>query len=331
MAIKIILEAGINHNGSLKRAKKMIDIASKAKADYVKFQTFAAAELVTKNAPKANYQKNNTKKKETQYKMLKKVELSEKDHIQLIQYCKKKKISFLSSPFSIKSFNLLRKLGLKIIKIPSGEINNYPYLKYIGKFNKKIILSSGMSNLIEIKDAVKILTRAGTLKSNITVLHCNTEYPSPLQDINLNAMLTIKKKLGLKVGYSDHSLSRMVPIVATTLGAQIIEKHFTMNKNLPGPDHKASLNPSEVFQMVEDIKEVEKILGSYIKKPTSSEKKNIKIARKSIIAKTSIKKGEKFSEENITTKRPGYGISPMRWNKILHKISNKNYKKNDLL
>jgi len=329
--ITIILEAGINHNGSLKRAKKMIDIASKAKADYVKFQTFVADELVTKSAPKANYQKNNTKKQETQYMMLKKLELSEKDHIQLIQYCKKKKINFLSSPFSIKSFNLLRRLGLKIIKIPSGEINNYPYLKYIGKFNKKIIISSGMSNLIEIKDAVKILTRAGTLKSNITVLHCNTEYPSPIQDINLNAMLTIKKKLGLKVGYSDHSLSRMVPIVATTLGAQIIEKHFTMNKNLPGPDHKASLNPSEVFQMVEDIKEVEKILGSYVKKSTSSEKKNIKIARKSIVAKTSIKKGEKFSEENITTKRPGYGISPMRWNKILHKISNKNYKKNDIL
>jgi len=332
MAIKIILEAGVNHNGSLSRAKKMIDIASKAKVDYVKFQTFVADELVTKSAPKANYQKVNTKKKrETQYEMLKKLELSENAHIQLIKHCKKRKINFLSSPFSVKSFNLLKKLGLKIIKIPSGEINNYPYLKHIGKFNKKIIISSGMSNLIEIKNAVKILTSAGTLKKNITVLHCNTEYPSPLKDINLNAMLTIKKKLGLKIGYSDHSLSRMVPIAVTTLGAQIIEKHFTMDKNLPGPDHKASLNPSEVFQMVNDIREVEKILGSYIKKPTTSEKKNIKIARKSIVAKTSIKKGEIFSEDNITTKRPGYGISPMRWNKILNKISNKNYKKNDFL
>ena len=331
MPIKIILEAGVNHNGSLGRAKKMIDFASKAKADYVKFQTFVADELVTKGAPKANYQKINTKKKETQYQMLKKLELSEKDHIELIKHCKKRKINFLSSPFSIKSFNLLKKLGLKIIKIPSGEINNYPYLKYIGKFNKKIIISSGMSNLIEIKKAVKILTSVGTLKNNITVLHCNTEYPSPLKDINLNAMLTIKKKLGLKIGYSDHSLSKMVPIAATTLGAQIIEKHFTMNKNLPGPDHKASLNPSEVFQMVRNIREVEKILGDYIKKPSSSEKKNIKIARKSIVAKISIKKGEKFSEDNITTKRPGYGISPMKWNKILNKISNKNYKKNDLL
>jgi N,N'-diacetyllegionaminate synthase len=332
MTIKIILEAGVNHNGSLSRAKKMIDIASKAKADYVKFQTFVADELVTKTAPKANYQKINTKKKrETQYEMLKKLELSENAHIQLIKHCKKRNINFLSSPFSVKSFNLLKKLGLKIIKIPSGEINNYPYLKHIGKFNKKIIISSGMSNLIEIRNAVKILTSAGTLKKNITVLHCNTEYPSPLKDINLKAMLTIKKRLGLKIGYSDHSLSRMVPIAATTLGAQIIEKHFTMDKNLPGPDHKASLNPSEVFQMVKDIREVEKILGSFIKKPTISEKKNIKIARKSIVAKTSIKKGEIFSKDNITTKRPGYGISPMKWNKILNKISNKNYKKNDLL
>jgi len=331
MPIKIILEAGVNHNGSLKKAKKMIDIASKAQADYIKFQTFTADDLVTKTAPKALYQKRNTKKQETQYKMLKKLELSEKDHIKLIKYSNKKKIKFLSSPFSIKSFNLLRKLGLRTIKIPSGEINNYPYLKYIGRFNKKIILSTGMSYLSEVKNAIKILTKAGTNKKNIIVLHCNTEYPSPLKDINLNSMITLKKKLGLKVGYSDHSLGKVVPIVATSLGASVIEKHFTLNKNFSGPDHKASLSPFEVFEMIKNIKEVEKILGSYTKKPTSSEKKNIKIARKSIIAKSIIKKGEKFSVRNLTTKRPGSGISPMKWNKILNKVANKNYKKDDII
>tara|TARA_Y100000590_G_C15694639_1_gene1004664 strand:+ start:418 stop:1413 length:996 start_codon:yes stop_codon:yes gene_type:complete len=331
MKTQIILEAGVNHNGDLDKAKKMIDIASKAGADFIKFQTFEAKNLLTRKAPKAFYQKKNTKKKESQYKMLKKFELSEKDHIELIKHCKRKKINFLSSPFSIESFDLLKKLRLKIIKIPSGEINNLPYLKYIGKFKKKIILSTGMSYLSEVKDAIKILVKSGTPKKNITVLHCNTEYPSPLQDINLKAMNTIREKLGVKVGYSDHTIGDTTSIAATSLGASIIEKHFTLNKNFSGPDHKSSLLPSEVFKMVEKIRATEKILGSNVKKPSFSESKNRKIVRKSIIANRFIKCGEKFTEKNLTTKRPGYKISPMNWNKIIGKKSKKNYKKDDFI
>ncbi len=331
MKTQIILEAGVNHNGDLDKAKKMIDIASKAGADFIKFQTFEAKNLLTRKAPKAFYQKKNTKKKESQYKMLKKFELSEKDHIELIKHCKRKKINFLSSPFSIESFDLLKKLRLKIIKIPSGEINNLPYLKYIGKFKKKIILSTGMSYLSEVKDAIKILVKSGTPKKNITVLHCNTEYPSPLQDINLKAMNTIREKLGVKVGYSDHTIGDTTSIAATSLGASIIEKHFTLNKNFSGPDHKSSLLPSEVFKMVEKIRATEKILGSNVKKPSFSESKNRKIVRKSIIANRFIKCGEKFTEKSLTTKRPGYKISPMNWNKIIGKKSKKNYKKDDFI
>ena len=331
MKTQIILEAGVNHNGDLDKAKKMIDIASKAGADFIKFQTFEAKNLLTRKAPKAFYQKKNTKKKESQYKMLKKFELSEKDHIELIKHCKRKKINFLSSPFSIESFDLLKKLRLKIIKIPSGEINNLPYLKYIGKFKKKIILSTGMSYLSEVKDAIKILVKSGTPKKNITVLHCNTEYPSPLQDINLKAMNTIREKLGVKVGYSDHTIGDTTSIAATSLGASIIEKHFTLNKNFSGPDHKSSLLPSEVFKMVEKIRATEKILGSNVKKPSFSESKNRKIVRKSIIANRFIKCGEKFTEKNLTTKRPDYKISPMNWNKIIGKKSKKNYKKDDFI
>ena len=331
MKIQIILEAGINHNGNLNKAKKMIDIASRAGADFIKFQTFEVKNLLTQTAPKASYQKKNTIKKESQYKMLQKLELSEKDHIELIKYCKRKKINFLSSPFSIESFDLLKKLKLKVIKIPSGEINNLPYLKYIGKFKKKIILSTGMSYLSEVQDAIKILVNSGTPKKNITVLHCNTEYPSPLKDINLKAMNTIKEKLGVKVGYSDHTIGDTTPVVATTLGASIIEKHFTLNKDFSGPDHKSSLLPKEVFKMVEKIRATEKILGSNVKKPSFSEIKNRKIVRKSIIANRFIKCGEKFTEKNLTTKRPGYKISPMNWNKIIGTKSRKNYKKDDLI
>ena len=331
MPIKIILEAGVNHNGKIAKAKKMIDLASKAGADFVKFQTFVADDLVTNTAPLADYQKKNTKSISTQYKMLKKLQLTGNDHIQLIKHCKKRKIKFLSSAFSIQGFNLLKKLGLKIIKIPSGEINNYPFLKYVGKFNKKIIISTGMSYLNEVKNAVKILIKSGTLKKNITVLHCNTEYPSPLKDINLNSMIAIKKKLGIKVGYSDHSNSRIVPITATALGASIIEKHFTLNKNYLGPDHKASLSPTEVFEMIKDIRDTEKILGSIIKKPSKSEKKNIKIVRKSIVAKKNILKGERFTSKNITTKRPGHGISPMKWNFVIGKFAKRNFKVDEFI
>ena len=331
MPVQIILEAGANHNGSLKRAKKMIDLASKAGADFVKFQTFTANDLLVQSAPKALYQKRNSKNKKSAYQILKKLELNEKDHIKLIQYCKNRKINFLSSPFSIKSFNLLNKLKLKIIKIPSGEIDNFPYLKHIGKFKKKIILSTGMSHLEEIKKAIKILTQAGTPKKNITVLHCNTDYPSSLKDINLKAMMTIKKKLGVKVGYSDHSLGDLVAVAATSLGASVIEKHFTLNKSFSGPDHKASLTPNEAFKMIKKIRDTEKLLGSKFKKPTSSELKNKKIARKSIVANKFITRGEVFTEKNLTTKRPGYGKSPMNWNKIIGTKSKKNYKIDEII
>jgi len=331
MKVKIILEAGINHNGSLNLAKKMVDVAAKSGADFIKFQTFKADYLVTKYAKRASYSLKNFKKNLTHYEMLKKFELSEKDHFVLIKYCKKKNIRFLSSPFSIESFDFLNKLKIETIKIPSGEITNLPFLRHIGKHKKKVIISTGMSYLNEVKEALQILIKAGTTKKNITVLHCNTEYPSPFSDINLKAMLAMKKKLGVKIGYSDHSLGTIVPIAATAMGASIIEKHFTLNKKLSGPDHKASLSPSEVYQMVDGIRATEKILGSNIKQPTLSEKKNKVSARKSIVAKIFISKGDKFTEHNLTSKRPGNGISPMNWNKVIGKKSKKNYKKDDLI
>jgi len=331
MKVKIILEAGINHNGSLNLAKKMVDVAAKSGADFIKFQTFKADYLVTKYAKRASYSLKNFKKNLTHYEMLKKFELSEKDHFVLIKYCKKKNIRFLSSPFSIESFDFLNKLKIETIKIPSGEITNLPFLRHIGKHKKKVIISTGMSYLNEVKEALQILIKAGTTKKNITVLHCNTEYPSPFSDINLKAMLAMKKKLGVKIGYSDHSLGTIVPIAATAMGASIIEKHFTLNKKLSVPDHKASLSPSEVYQMVDGIRATEKILGSNIKQPTLSEKKNKVSARKSIVAKIFISKGDKFTEHNLTSKRPGNGISPMNWNKVIGKKSKKNYKKDDLI
>ena len=324
--IKIIAEAGVNHNGSLKNAKKLIDCASKAGADYVKFQTFKASELATRSSPKASYQKLSTKRKESQYDMLKKLELSEKDHLVLKKYCKKKKINFLSSPFSIKSFDFLNKIGLKTIKIPSGEIDNFPFLKHIGKFKKKIILSSGMSSLLEVANAIKILNKEGTSKNKITVLHCSSEYPTPFENVNLKAMNTIKHRLGVKVGYSDHSLGYIVPIAAVAVGAAVIEKHFTLNKKNKGPDHKASLNPAELKEMIKKIRSTEKALGSYIKKPSKGELKNIKVVRKSIFAKMEIKKGDIFSNQNISTKRPAVGISPKNWNKVIGKKSKRNFK-----
>ena len=321
----IIAEAGVNHNGSLKSAKKLIDIASKAGADAIKFQTFKASNLVTKYAQKAKYQKLNSKNKETQFRMLKKLELSEEFHKKLISYCRYKKIIFLSSPFDQESIELLKKLGLKIIKIPSGEITNLPYLRQVGKLNKKIILSTGMSNMNEIKTAMKILIKSGTKKKNITVMHANTEYPTPMEDVNLLAMLKIGKDLNVKFGYSDHTLGIEVDIAAVALGAKCLEKHFTLNKNMKGPDHKASLEPNELVEMIKAVRNIEKALGTGIKKPSSSEIKNLKIVRKSIVAKIKIKKGEIIGEHNITAKRPGGGISPMNWDDIIGTIAKKDY------
>ena len=325
MSVFIIAEAGVNHNGSLKSAKKLVDIASKAGADAIKFQTFKASNLVTKYAQKAKYQKLNSKNKETQFKMLKKLELSEEFHKKLISYCRYKKIIFLSSPFDQESIKLLKKLGLKIIKIPSGEITNLPYLRQVGKLNKKIILSTGMSNMNEIKTAIKILIKSGTQKKNITVMHANTDYPTPMEDVNLLAMLKIGKDLNVNFGYSDHTLGTEVDIAAVALGAKCIEKHFTLNKNMKGPDHKASLEPNEFTEMVRAVRNIEKALGTGIKKPSNSEIKNLTIVRKSIVAKIKIKKGEILGEHNITTKRPAGGISPMYWDEIIGTKARKDY------
>ena len=331
MSVFIIAEAGVNHNGSLDLAKKLIDEACSAGADAVKFQTFKATNLATKNSQKAVYQKITTSKEETQFDMLKKLELNKKEHEELIYYCKKKKIVFLSSPFDLESIDLLNDLGLKIFKIPSGEITNLPYLKYLGKLNKKIILSTGMSNMYEVKNALDILINSGTKKSNITILHANSEYPTPMKDVNLRAMVSIGKELDIKFGYSDHTLGIEVDIAAVAMSATCIEKHFTLDRNMEGPDHKASLEPDELKEMVRAIRNIEIALGDGEKKSSKSELVNMQVSRKSIVAKTDIKIGDVFSEINLTTKRPGTGISPMKWDQILNKISTTNYNKDDII
>ena len=323
--VLIIAEAGVNHNGKLLLAKKLVDVAVRAKADIIKFQTFKAENIVTQNLERATYQKKSNKTKQTQYEMLRKLQLSEEDHIALLKYCNLKKIRFLSTPFDIKSFLFLKKLNPKIYKIPSGEITNVPLLKEIGAENKKIILSTGMSTLKEVKTALKILNKAGTRKNKITILHCTTEYPAPFQDLNLNVIQTLKNEFKVDVGYSDHSSGIEVAIAAVALGATIIEKHFTLNKKFEGPDHSASLNPYELTQMIISIRNIEKALGSSIKLVTKSERKNIKIVRKYIVASKIIKKGDKFSATNLTTKRSGRGISAIEWFNLLGKISKKNY------
>jgi N,N'-diacetyllegionaminate synthase len=327
----IIAEAGVNHNGSINLAKKLIDAAVASGADAVKFQTFKAENLATKYAKKANYQKNLTNQKESQFDMLKKLELSKEMHIELINYSKIKDIKFLSSPFDYESIELLKDLGLEIFKIPSGEITNLPYLRHIGKLNKKIILSTGMSNMNEVKIALDILTNSGTKKKNITVLHANTEYPTPMEDVNLKAMLTIGKELDVNFGYSDHTLGIEVDIAAVAMGAKCIEKHFTLDCNMKGPDHKASLEPDELKEMVKSIRNIELALGSDIKKPSKSELPNIQIARKSIVAKIKIKKDDILTENNITVKRAGGGISPMKWDDVVGTKATKDYKEDELI
>ena len=325
MKTTIIAEAGVNHNGKLATAKKLIKKAAEAGADYVKFQVYITENLVTKKAKKAKYQKINSKKKENQFEMLKKFELSMKQFKILKKVCNAHKIKFLSSSFDIESTKNILRLGINIFKIPSGEITNLPYLKFIGGLKKKIILSTGMSSYEEIADAIKILTKKGTKKKNITILHCNSEYPTPYKDVNLAAMQNIKKKFGTEIGLSDHSLGIEVSVAAVALGANVIEKHFTLNKNSPGPDHKTSINFLELKRMIKSIRNIEKSLGDGVKKVSSSEKKNINIVRKSIVAKTNIAKGEIFSYENLTTKRPGNGLSPMKIDNIIGKKAKKNF------
>ncbi|GAA0083778.1 N,N'-diacetyllegionaminate synthase [Clostridium sp. CTA-7] len=327
--IFIIAEAGVNHNGSIENAMRLIDKAKDAGVDAVKFQTFKASNIVSKKAKKADYQIKNTKSDNSQYEMLKKLELNHEDHIFLSKYCREKNILFLSTAFDLDSIDILEELDVPLHKIPSGEITNLPYLEKIAKTGKPLIMSTGMSEIKEIEDAIRILKKNGA--KEITVLHCNTEYPTPFGDVNLKAMKYIKEKLDVDIGYSDHTIGIEVPIAAAALGASVIEKHFTLDKEMEGPDHKASLNPEELQMMVKSIRNIEEALGCRVKKVTESEKKNIKIARKSIVAKKCIKKGELLTENNITVKRPGNGISPMKWYDILGTIAIKDFNEDELI
>ena len=329
----IIAEAGVNHNGNIELAKKLIDVAVEAGVDYVKFQTFKSESLVSKFAEKASYQIENTKDAvESQLQMLKKLELSNSQHFELVQYCNNKNISFFSTAFDLESLSFLKELGLNIVKIPSGEITNLPYLRKAAALFKEVIISTGMSSMVEIEEALDVFLQEGIKKNDITILHCNTEYPTPMSDVNLKAMLAIQKMLGVKVGYSDHTMGIEVPIAAVAMGGTMIEKHFTLDRSLPGPDQLASLEPDELKNMVNSIRNIEKAIGgSGIKKPSESEIKNISIARKSIVAKTSIQKGDRFTEFNITTKRPGMGLSPMKWDEVIGKVACQDFDEDELI
>ena len=329
-SVYIIAEAGVNHNGSVETAKHMILFAKKAGADAIKFQTFNTERLVTHAAPKAEYQgTNDNKPQESQYAMLKKLELDKNAYVTLKNMCECEDIDFMSTPFDIDSIELLEAIGVEKYKVPSGEITNFPYLVQLAQTHKPLILSTGMSTLGEISDAITVLNDHGA--GEITLLHCTTEYPAPIEDVNLRAMETMRRKFGLKVGYSDHTQGIEIPVAAVAMGACVIEKHFTLDRNMKGPDHKASLEPDELAAMVRAIRNVEKALGDGRKIPSKSEIKNIPIARKSIVAKMKIHRGETLMEENITTKRPGGGVSPMKWNDVLGTRAIRDFDEDELI
>lgn len=323
----IIAEAGVNHGGNIHLAKKLIDVAKDCAVDIIKFQTAIPESLVSKTAKKAQYQEKNTGSDELQLEMIKKLVLTFEEFEELYAYCRQKKILFLSTPFDLESIEFLNQFDMPFWKIPSGEITNFPYLVKIANTHKPIVMSTGMCNMEEIAMALEVLKKNGA--SDIKLLHCNTEYPTPYQDVNLRAMKTLRDKFFLEVGYSDHTKGIEVPIAAVAMGATIIEKHFTLNKNMEGPDHKASIEPNELEQMVKSIRNIEEAMGDFKKQPTESEYKNIVIARKSIVARRFIKKGEKYTEENITTKRPGDGISPMFWQEVLGTLANQDYEEDE--
>ena len=327
----IIAEAGVNHNGSIDMAKRLIEAAAEAGVDYVKFQTFKSEKLVSRHAANADYQKANTGGEDSQLKMLQQLELSRDDHFLLIEHCKKCGIKFLSTAFDLESIEFLHSLNLDLWKIPSGEITNLPYLRSIAQKGGRVIMSTGMCDLSDIEAALKVLTSNGTPEENITLLHCNTEYPTPWNDVNLRAMHDIAKRFNVPVGYSDHTRGIEVPIAAVALGATVIEKHFTLDNNLPGPDHKASLEPHQLKAMVDAIRHIESALGSGSKQVSESERKNMAIARKSIVAATEIKKGELFTPQNITVKRPGGGISPMKWDEVIGTIASHDYLPDEMI
>ncbi len=328
----IIAEAGVNHNGSIDIAKRLIEEAATAGVDYIKFQTFKTENLVSKSARKADYQqKNMNSDDDSQFNMLKKLELSQEQHEELIRYCKIKGVKFFSTAFDLDSLDYLASLQLGLWKIPSGELTNYPYIKKIALNHEQVILSTGMSTIDEIRDAISVLMKFGVSRDHITVLHCNTEYPTPMKDVNLNAMHTIADEFGVKIGYSDHTKGIEVPIAAVALGATVIEKHFTLDRNMEGPDHKASLEPDELKAMVSAIRNIEMALGSSEKKVSSSEEKNKSVARKSIVASRDISEGDILTEENITIKRPGNGISPMRWEEVIGTKAIRSFKEDELI
>jgi N,N'-diacetyllegionaminate synthase len=331
MSVLIIAEAGVNHNGSLELAKSLVDAAVDAGADFVKFQTFKANSLLTSSAPKAEYQVKNAGAGESQFEMIRRLELSEEMHEELWNYCAQKDIEFLSTGFDIPSIDYLKKLGVGIFKVPSGELTNLPLLRHIGSFKRDVILSTGMACLGEIEEAINMVEEAGTPRTYMTVLHCTTEYPTPMEEVNLRAMVNIGNALGVKVGYSDHTPGIEIPIAAVALGATVIEKHFTLDRNLPGPDHRASLEPDELKAMVAGIRNIERALGDGIKRPSPSELKNKPIARKSLVAATDIKAGELFSVENLATKRPGTGVCPMRWDEVIGRSAPRDFNEDELI
>ncbi len=331
--VLIIAEAGVNHNGSMTNAFKLIDVAMEAGVDMIKFQTFKTELAISKKAKKADYQIENTgTAEETQFEMVKKLELSFNEQIELVNYCTKKGVKFFSTAFDLESLTFLKDIGLNIVKIPSGEITNLPYLRKAAQLFNKVIISTGMCTMEDIQAAIDVFLAENILKENITILHCNTEYPTPMNDVNLKAMLSIQQEFGTDIGYSDHTLGIEVPIAAVALGASVIEKHFTLDNTMEGPDHAASLEPNQLKEMVKAIRNIEQaISGDGIKKPSESEMKNIEIARKSIVASAQISKGEIFKEENLTTKRPGTGISPMKWDEVIGKVASKDYSTDDLI
>lgn len=329
--VLIIAEAGVNHNGDIELAKQLINVAAEAGVDLVKFQTFNADRQVTHTAKKADYQIRATDGKESQHEMLRRLELSAGMHEELIAHCATRKVGFFSTGFDIESVDLLVALGQTYFKIPSGEITNLPYLRHIGEFGRAVILSTGMATLGEIEAAINVLEQAGTSRASITVLHCTTEYPTPMSEVNLRAMQSIHGAFGVATGYSDHTIGIEVAIAAVAMGASVIEKHFTLDRNLPGPDHKASLEPEELKAMVAAIRNIEIALGDGIKRLTPSEAKNRSIARKSLVASQTIRAGEVFSAQNITAKRPATGISPMRWDEIIGRVASRDFTADELI
>ena len=327
----IIAEAGVNHNGDLETAKRLIEMAAKAGADYVKFQTFTASELVVQNAIRAEYQIKNSKASESQFQMIQRLELKREYHKILIDHSNICGIKFLSTAFDVNSLEFLNSLGVDLFKIPSGEITNYPYLKAVASYRKKIILSTGMSTLSDVDNAISVLLKFGSRREDITILHCTTEYPAPIDEVNLSVIGTLKTSFGVEVGYSDHTMGIVMPISAVSLGASVIEKHFTLDRNMEGPDHKASLEPGQLLTMIESIRLVERALGDGIKRVTPSEEKNIKVARKSLVANEKIKKGDIFTPLNVAVKRPGYGISPMRYDEIIGRAAVRDFDLDELI